>query len=74
MREIINNVSSSEITIREFSELEMIELEAIKAAAESEKEALKNLENEKLAAKESAKSKLYSLGLTEEEIAALIGG
>lgn len=59
----------TEIIIRELTEEELIECAKLAAEA-AEREAA---EEARIAAKEAALTKLAALGLTEEEVAALIG-
>jgi DNA-binding transcriptional regulator YhcF (GntR family) len=70
------NASTGEVSIQPLTEEEIVELQARADALEAEEaeayiEAAATLEAEE-AAKESARAKLAALGLTEEEVAALI--
>ena len=70
------DASTGEVTIQPLTEEEIAELQARVAALEAEEaeayiEAAAILEAEE-AAKESARAKLAALGLTEEEVAALV--
>lgn len=66
------NVATGQVIEREHSADELIQQalnQAATAAAQAEREAA---EAAKIAAKESARAKLAAIGLTEEEIAALV--
>jgi hypothetical protein len=67
------NVTTGEIIQREATAEELAQEaldQAAAAAAQAERDAA---EAEKIASKESARAKLAALGLTEDEIAALVG-
>lgn len=77
------DASTGEVTIQPLTEEEIAELQARVAALEAEEAALEAEEAEAYieaaaileaeeAAKESARAKLAALGLTEEEVAALV--
>lgn len=63
------NVETGETYSREYTEAEYADFKAIQAACEinSQKKA------DKLAAKQSAQAKLATLGLTPDEVTAIIG-
>jgi len=63
------NVETGEIYSREFTEAEYADFKAIQAACEinARKKA------DKIVAKVSAQEKLAALGLTEEEVASILG-
>ena len=63
------NVETGETYSREFTEAEYADFKEIQAACEV------NSQNkaDKLAAKQSAQAKLAALGLTEEEVASILG-
>lgn len=63
------DVETGEIYSREYTEAEYADFKAIQAACEinAQKKA------DKLAAKQSAQAKLAALGLTEDEVTAIIG-
>lgn len=60
-------------TIVELSDDEIAQLEARKVEIEAEQAALQETQAKKEAQRSSALAKLAALGLTEEEIAAIIG-
>lgn len=72
VRVIVNaqtgDVSTEPLTTEEISELQSAE--SARLTAQAERDAA---EAAKVAAKESARAKLAALGLTEEEILALVG-
>lgn len=57
-------------TVRDATAEEAADIDARSAQAQAQQEAIEA----KLAAKESAKTKLAALGLTEDEVNAIIGG
>jgi DNA-binding NarL/FixJ family response regulator len=63
----IHNIETNEVIDREMTDEELKQFEKENA----EVMALKKIEADKVAARESALAKLIDLGLTEEEIAAL---
>jgi hypothetical protein len=65
------NCTTGETTERPFTEEEMIQYEADKAAYEADQAAWALVAEEKATAKASAEAKLLALGLTAEEISAL---
>lgn len=66
------NVSTGEEIEREMNDEEVAQLETDRLAAQAQKEADKLAAAEKAAAKQSAMDKLTALGLTADEVAALI--
>ena len=76
MTEILNKVivdcATGESTTVPLTEEELAQREVDRLAFEEEETARLAAEQEKTALKESANSKLLALGLTEEEIAAII--
>lgn len=66
-KEKIIDINSGEITWRDYTKIEVTEVEKAKKEAEE----FTNLQNEKKAKRDSALAKLAALGLTEDEIAAL---
>lgn len=70
---LIVDCSTGERTVLELTDEEIAEREARRAEAEAELLAEQEAETARLAAKESAKTKLEALGLTEIEIAAIVG-
>lgn len=69
----IVNCETGETTIEPLTAEEIADLEAMRAKAEEEEEAAKAEAEAKAAAKASALAKLATLGLTEEEAAAIVG-
>ena len=71
IRTIVNTqtgeVITEPLTLEEIAQVQAVEAERLVA-----EEKLKAEEADKIAAKESARAKLAALGLTEEEVAALI--
>jgi hypothetical protein len=68
------NVATGEIINREATADELAQEaidQAASAAAQAEQDAA---ENARIAAKESARAKMAALGLTDEEISAIVGG
>jgi hypothetical protein len=63
---------TGEVIERDFKEEELAQRELDLAAATEAQEAAESAASAVLAAKESAKAKLKKLGLTEDEIAAMI--
>ena len=57
-------------TVRDATAEEAADIDTRRAQAQAQQEAIEA----KLAAKESAKAKLAALGLTEDEVNAIIGG
>ena len=70
---LIVDCSTGERTIVELTDEEIAEREAMAAQAEADRLAQEQAEAEKQANLESARSKLAVLGLTEDEVAALLG-
>ena len=70
---LIVNCSTGERTVVPLTDEEIAEREAMAAQAEVDRLAQEQAEAEKQANLESARSKLAALGLTEDEIAALLG-
>jgi hypothetical protein len=70
---LIVNCSTGERTVVPLTDEEIAEREAMAAQAEADRLAQEQAEAEKQANLESARSKLAALGLTEDEVAALLG-
>ena len=70
---LIVNCSTGERTVVPLTDEEIAEREAMAAQAEVDRLAQEQAEAEKQANLESARSKLAALGLTEDEVAALLG-
>lgn len=76
MSEVIRtivNTQTGEVTTEPLMPEEIAEVQAVEAARLAAEAELKAAEAAKIAAKESARAKLAAIGLTEEEIAALVG-
>ncbi len=76
MSEVIRtivNTQTGEVAIQPLTAEEIAEVQAAESARLAEKAELDAAEAAKIAAKESARAKLAAIGLTEEEITALIG-
>ena len=73
MEKVIVDCSTGETTIIPLTAEEIAELEAAAARAEQERAAAEAEAAAKAAAKQSAQDKLKALGLSDIEIAALIG-
>lgn len=73
MEKVIVDCSTGETTILPLTAEEIAELEAAAARAEEERAAAEAAAAAKTAAKQSAQDKLKALGLSDIEIAALIG-
>ena len=73
LTKIIVDCSTGDVQELPLTEEEIAEREAMAAQAEADRLAREAEEAAKAAARESAKSKLAELGLTEEEIQALAG-
>ena len=73
MEKVIVDCSTGETTILPLTAEEIAELEAAAARAEEERAAAEAEAQLKAAAKQSAQDKLKALGLSDIEIAALIG-
>jgi hypothetical protein len=69
----ILDVSTGELTRREMTPEELAQDAANQSAAAAANAERDAAEAARLAAKESARAKLAAIGLTEEEIAALVG-
>ena len=69
---LIVDCSTGERQVVELTDEEIAEREAMAAQAEADRLAQEQAEAEKAAAKASAESKLAEIGLTAEEIAALL--
>lgn len=69
----IVNTQTGEVTTEPLTPEEIAEVQAVEAARLAAKAELKAEEDAKIAARESARAKLAAIGLTEEEIAALVG-
>jgi hypothetical protein len=69
---LIVDCSTGEQTVVELTDEEIAQLEADRAAAEAQRDEEEAAQAAKAARKESAIAKLTSLGLTEEEVAALL--
>ena len=72
MKQIVD-VLTGKITVRDLTEIEIAEQEEISANTESANAEIQSSNAAKLLLKESATAKLSALGLTSEEIAAIIG-
>lgn len=72
MKQIVD-VSTGEIIVRDLTENEIAEQEEISANTEAVNAEIESSNAAKLLLKESAMAKLSALGLTNEEIAAIIG-
>lgn len=72
MKQIVD-VSTGEIIVRDLTENEIAEQEEISANTEAINAEIESSNAAKLLLKESAMAKLSALGLTNEEIAAIIG-
>ena len=70
---LIVDCSTGERTVVPLTDEEIAEREAMAAQAEADRLAQEQAEAERQANLESARSKLAALGLTEDEIAALLG-
>lgn len=70
---LIVDCSTGERTVVELTDAEIAEREARAAEAEAERLAQEQAEADRQAAKISAQAKLAALGLTEEEISAIVG-
>ena len=73
LTKIIVDCSTGDVQELPLTEEEIAERESMAAQAEADRLAREAEEAAKAAARESAKSKLAELGLTEEEIQALAG-
>ena len=73
MEKVIVDCSTGETTIIPLTAEEIAELEAAAARAEQERAAAEAEAQVKAAAKQSAQDKLKALGLSDIEIAALVG-
>ena len=73
MEKVIVDCSTGETTILPLTAEEIAELEAAAARAEQERAAAEAEAQVKAAAKQSAQDKLKALGLSDIEIAALVG-
>lgn len=73
MEKVIVDCSTGETTIIPLTAEEIAELEAAAEKAEAERKAAEAEAQVKAAAKQSAQDKLKALGLSDIEIAALIG-
>ena len=69
---LIVDCSTGERSVVELTDEEIAEREAMAAQAEADRLAQEQADAEKAAAKASAESKLAEIGLTAEEIAALL--
>jgi FMN-dependent NADH-azoreductase len=67
------NCLTQEVTVRNLTAEEVAELELERAAAIAEQEAREAAAAAETAAKESAAAKLAAIGLTSDEVAAIIG-
>ena len=63
------NLDTNESTVREMNNQEFTDYELAEAADKAEKNKIKNKDT----AKQSAQAKLAALGLTEEEVASILG-
>lgn len=70
---IIVDCSTGVETVVELTDAEMAEMEQNRLAFEAEQARLKNERDAAVAAKASAQAKLKALGLSDTEVAALIG-
>ena len=70
---LIVDCSTGERTVVELTDEEIAEREAMAAQAEADRLAQEQAEADRQAALESARSKLAALGLTEDEVTALLG-
>ena len=70
---VIVDCSSGEVTYVPLTEEEIAERQALAAQAEQERLEREALEAQKVADKQSAIEKLAALGLSDNEIAALVG-
>lgn len=76
MNEVIRtivNTQTGEVTIQPLTAEEIAEVQAAESARLAEKAELDAAEAAKIASKESARAKLAAIGLTEDEITALLG-
>jgi regulator of protease activity HflC (stomatin/prohibitin superfamily) len=69
---LIVDCSTGERTVVELTDEEIAEREAMAAQAEAERLAQEQAEADRLAAKASAEAKLAEIGLTADEIAAIL--
>jgi hypothetical protein len=69
----IVNTQTGEVTIQPLTAEEIAELQAAQSARLVEKAEQDAAEAARVASKESARAKLAAIGLTEEEITALVG-
>jgi hypothetical protein len=74
MNKIIINLETMEEQILPLSTEEMAEVEAQQQQADMLERENQAIQEAKASARESARNKLARLGLTDEEIAALLGG
>lgn len=72
-KKIIVNCETGETTEVDLTAEEIAELEANQAAYEAQQAELQAIENAKAQAKASAEQKLAALGLTPDEVKALLG-
>ena len=70
---VVIDIAQGTQIVRSLTQNELEQIEKDKVAAQLSETALKSRMNQELAAKESAKAKLATLGLTDAEIAALAG-
>jgi hypothetical protein len=70
---VIVNAQTGEVDTEPLTAEEIAELQAAEARRLAARTELKAEEDAKIASKESARAKLAALGLTDEEITALVG-
>lgn len=73
LTKVVVDCASGEVSYIPLTEEEIAEREALAAQAEQERLEREALEAQKLADKQSAIEKLAALGLSDNEIAALVG-
>jgi len=73
MKRTVVNCATGEQTVEDLTDEEIAEVEAARAAHEEEVAAEEAAAAAKASAKASGDAKLKELGLTDEEIAALVG-
>jgi len=74
MNKILVNVETAEEQVVALSQTELAQVAAQQAEDAAVEQARQEADDARAAAKASANAKLAALGLTEEEISALVGG
>lgn len=69
----IANALTDEVIEREMNEKELAQYETDKVKREAREKVKAKAEADKAATKQSAETKLFALGLTEEEVASILG-